>query len=1035
MAVKRALRENILQKLVFILFLNILFGNKEILAQEGLRYVINNYTSENGLPQNTVKEILFDNSGFCWLATEAGIARFDNRSFTVYGHDNIKGLKSERIVTMKRTISGEIFAQNADGQNIAVLQESNNAPIPKLYGNSKNSPYYNPSVGYLTTNATVDTGSVLNTGVLKKEPYPMMRNLTSLVNGDLYREYCGSLFYIHEKHIRKVHDYGLVPKNTAPLGDSSFIELWPDNHVVVWQKGKQLLERILPDDNATNTQSGKPSSANSGLLWCPTGTFWYQDHKLYRLALVNNTLRCTLLLKDLPFDFPNSIYYQPASNTFYVGTYTQGLFVITVSDFHYPDIPSSVLPNFYTLVKASNDRIVTTNCVIPHGKGNAYAVPLANVNGVTSYIDSNDKVYYESEYTLCRYDIALKKIDTIIPLLDSRLHSIFPAPSGGGYIACTGQTIIFFSTEGKIIWKKELSEENAATGLYPLGNNNYLLGTAYGLKWYNLEKNEIFRTILKPFKIRTVHNDSVHNQIWISTDGSGSFLYEHNKVYALPLGPRKAFKSIHSFIPDGKGFLWLPTNNGLFRVDQQQLADYAKHATNSVYFYMLNKKNGLRTNEFNGGGKPSYQWLSDSTLVLPSIDGMVEFQPNHLVVNYPDKPIFVDEILLDKDSTLAPTPENKIQLRPNFKTLEIGVSCPYFGNIENLQLEYSIQDSHDGQWNPVPRNGQILINTLPSGNYRVVVRKVGGGHLANASLELQLEVLPPFYSRWWFRIMAIFFVLLSFGVMLQLRTRKLQKDRQRIEALVKVRTAELNKTIKMLEQSKNSLKKSEISLNKSNILKDQIITMVLHDLRSPISFLGTISRYLTTHFKEMTSDEVTNMLKDLNTSIGSMKNFMEQFFSWATSQRENFQVKKSSFPIQEIFDEIVSLYQEPAAYNNNTLIAESTHIICFTDRSILSMVLRNILDNANKNMKNGTIRITAQKHLSQTDILIADTGKGMTKDKIDRFIKASQATGDLGIGSMIILSMLQKLNGALDIRSDPERGTVFTISIPEKENV
>lgn|GEM_PF-6835710 len=72
-----------------------------------------------------------------------------------------------------------------------------------------------------------------------------------------------------------------------------------------------------------------------------------------------------------------------------------------------------------------------------------------------------------------------------------------------------------------------------------------------------------------------------------------------------------------------------------------------RHRLSIGAFYMLNKKNGLNTNEFNGSGKPSYQWLSDSALVLPSIDGMAEFQPQKLPIVLPDRPIYIDEILLN----------------------------------------------------------------------------------------------------------------------------------------------------------------------------------------------------------------------------------------------------------------------------------------------------------------------------------------------------------------------------------------------------
>lgn len=68
----------------------------------------------------------------------------------------------------------------------------------------------------------------------------------------------------------------------------------------------------------------------------------------------------------------------------------------------------------------------------------------------------------------------------------------------------------------------------------------------------------------------------------------------------------------------------------------------------------------------------------------------------------------------------------------------------------------------------------------------------------------------------------------------------------------------------------------------------------------------------------MGSEQISLVLKDLNRSIGSKKKNMEQFFSWAISQSANFQVNNESFPIQNIFNEMESLYKELMMYNHNT---------------------------------------------------------------------------------------------------------------------
>ncbi|HVK47198.1 MAG TPA: two-component regulator propeller domain-containing protein, partial [Pseudobacter sp.] len=102
-----------------LLFLSFLLLQLVVYPQYN-NYVVRQYTSENGLPQNSVKAIKFDRSGFCWLSTESGIVRFDNNNFKHYGSGVIKGLKSERISAMMSDTAGTILAQGLDLQNIKI---------------------------------------------------------------------------------------------------------------------------------------------------------------------------------------------------------------------------------------------------------------------------------------------------------------------------------------------------------------------------------------------------------------------------------------------------------------------------------------------------------------------------------------------------------------------------------------------------------------------------------------------------------------------------------------------------------------------------------------------------------------------------------------------------------------------------------------------------------------------------------------------------------------------------------------------------
>ncbi len=165
----------------------------------------------------------------------------------------------------------------------------------------------------------------------------------------------------------------------------------------------------------------------------------------------------------------------------------------------------------------------------------------------------------------------------------------------------------------------------------------------------------------------------------------------------------------------------------------------------------------------------------------------------------------------------------------------------------------------------------------------------------------------------------------------------------------------------------------------SNHTKDKIIAMVLHDLRSPLRFLNTITSRLTSdHVKEQ-PETVAPTLALLKGSTKALNDFTEQFFAWVTSQQQEFKVVKEIFPLQPLFDELEDLYKDIVTINENYLVINPTQDTACTDRNILSVILRNLLDNANKNTRKGSIKLSAEKAENHLLIAITDTGAGMGK--------------------------------------------------------
>lgn len=998
------------------LFFSIIISLAVAGQRQSPRLVIRHYTSDNGLPQNSVLDILFDKSGYCWIATEAGLVRFDNNGFRTYGTDNIPGLMDERIHELKTDTSGNVFAKNVHHQTISTIPFNDLfSPLPFVVKGED--PNYYPDAGYLSPNPLI---GMLWDSIVKAASMPLIRSHYCLRNGDTYLSFAGCIYWLTNNGTRLLKKWPSAPATTAPVGNF-LLQLWPGNNIALWQH-----DTLLPVTKLSGDVLSDPFLLRNPpkLLWCPAGTFMYSDGDLYSLSVAGHEVNTQKVLGGLSMEAPSCIYYMPGNNTYYIGTRTNGLFVVKPSGFYTPFIPKNFdARNLYAIGKTSKDVLIVRNTFIPKGRP-AYYISLNN-GAFFVYVDKADRMYYQSQFKLYRFDTRSKK-DSFLFNLDERLIAVLPDTDANGLLVCTAKSLTCLSQKDKILWKKDLPikyDAESATGLFPLEKNKYILLTSLGVKWYDIASDKIYKSILDSIRFRSFYKDR-SGRLWFGSDGSGAFMYQNGRIYQLPLGDLKQLKTVHAFIDDGNGFFWLPTNNGLFKVNINSLVNYITHKTGDIYLYSLNSRDGLSANEFNGGCSPAFQWLSDSTLVLPSMGGLVEFQPSKLEINYPENKIFLDEFRIDTEKTEPSSLNKTIEIKPDFNLLTIKISCPYFGNPRNLQLEYAVhRSSADGyQWQSVPPTGQLSINTLSAGNYEIIIRKSGYRvDEKNAGLILKIKVLPYFYDTWWFYLLVAAFIILAGYLILRIRVAQLKKEKQKIEKIVSERTLELDNTAQQLRFSESALKQS-------NQVKEQVITMVLHDLRSPIRFLKNVTSGIMNSFKNEIPATLLDNLKKLNGSVVSLWEFTDRFFSWAVTQQDNFEVKKTSFPLQEVFDIVASFYSEIVLLNTNSLNIVNTNIFCFTDKDMLLLILRNLVDNANKNTFGGKIVLSAAGDTGHVYISVKDEGKGMEDHKMAMFENAEKSAGNGGVGSQVIVNMLKRIDGTLSINTSPA-GSTFVVTV------
>src|SRR4051812_42648210 len=84
-------------------------------AEVPANYSVRHWDTEDGLPHNSVKQLLQTRDGYLWIGTNYGLARFDGLTFTVFNKNNTPEIRSSTVTTMAETADGSLWFGTASG--------------------------------------------------------------------------------------------------------------------------------------------------------------------------------------------------------------------------------------------------------------------------------------------------------------------------------------------------------------------------------------------------------------------------------------------------------------------------------------------------------------------------------------------------------------------------------------------------------------------------------------------------------------------------------------------------------------------------------------------------------------------------------------------------------------------------------------------------------------------------------------------------------------------------------------------------------
>jgi signal transduction histidine kinase len=229
-------------------------------------------------------------------------------------------------------------------------------------------------------------------------------------------------------------------------------------------------------------------------------------------------------------------------------------------------------------------------------------------------------------------------------------------------------------------------------------------------------------------------------------------------------------------------------------------------------------------------------------------------------------------------------------------------------------------------------------------------------------------------------------------------------------------------------------------LRTANTVKDRLLSVVSHDIKSPLNSLrGILQIY---NKGAITKDEFNHFAQHVETDLNKTTILVENILYWTAGQLKGIKVHRETFDLYQLMEENIQLFQTAALNKKLTLTHHTPKPFeVRTDRNILNLVLRNLIANAVKfSFEGGTIHVHTKSKDKQLEVSVSDEGVGMDELTLSNLLETektshtsgTQNEGGTGLGLALCISYLESAGGVMSIQSTPGKGSTFQFKLPIK---
>ncbi|MBI3238219.1 MAG: histidine kinase, partial [Flavobacteriia bacterium] len=746
-----------------------------------------NYSTESGLAQSQIRSIAQDKNGYLWLGTLAGLAKYDGKKFVNYSIQN--DLLDNQIYSLLADKNSGLWIVTMGGINYCNGDKFRSYPFKETMTENFVNAIAQDSNGHLWL--ATDGAGVCRLNGNKFEYYLEENGLANnyvraVCIDDKGRVWFGTkngICFYDGKTFKKLDTTITQPKNVS--------NIFMDRHKKLWFStfGEGVYSYDGKEFKNYNESNGLINDWIRSAIEDSEGNIWFASKFGLCKFDGKNFMRFTEA-EGLPMDNTN-IVFEDKERNFWIGSDGKGLCKFLGETFTYLTTNDNLSSNIVLSILEDKDQDLwfsTFGKGITRKAGNKITKYTTNegLNNNTIWASLKDK---DNNLWFCTADGVSKfdgkKFKNYGPNegLSARIvYSVCQDHNGNLWFGTTKGVSVFdghhfknyingIDNIGADVMRIVEDKNNrlwfaTKNGLYKLENERFTKYTTSD----GLSNNNLYSLV--------VDND---NNLWIGS--RAGINYYNGKTFSKIL-IHDIFNSnnIWFLVLDKKSFLWIGTNSGVFVLDAKEYVQSKK--IKFRHYTIFDGLPGMECNQ-NAAFKDHL-----GNIWMGTTEGVIKYDPNILdfhATNFEPITHISGVRLFLKDTNWARvTPQiDSITRLP--KNLKVNYQTTHFtfdfigiklSNPSSVRYKYMLE-GFDDAWSSATEANFATYSNLPSGKYtfKVIAGDVMGTWNKVPSV-FSFEILPPFWTRWWFILLCVAAGLFLLWAVYRLRVNEIRKKHQ-----------------------------------------------------------------------------------------------------------------------------------------------------------------------------------------------------------------------------------------------------------------